>query len=64
MCLAKSSFKSHRMAYLGYLEWYQYMQEMRGSVENQLEIVKQKDDLCFLGKYLRYRDFPRQTGDI
>ncbi|KAL8896586.1 MAG: hypothetical protein Q9207_007646 [Kuettlingeria erythrocarpa] len=46
--LAKSPLKTHRKAYLGYLEWRQYMHEMRDSVQSQLELAKQKEDPSFL----------------
>ncbi|KAL8955078.1 MAG: hypothetical protein Q9193_006921 [Seirophora villosa] len=46
--LANSPFKSHQKAYLGYLEWRQYMHEMRDSVQAKLEMVKRKDEPCFL----------------
>jgi len=49
-CIAKSPFDSHQKAYLGYLEWRQYMHEMRDSVQSQLEIAKQKEEPCFLGE--------------
>ncbi|KAL8751470.1 MAG: hypothetical protein Q9184_006058, partial [Pyrenodesmia sp. 2 TL-2023] len=46
--LAKSPFESHQHAYLGYLEWRQYMHEMRDSVQSQLEEAKRKEEPCFL----------------
>ncbi|KAI4193811.1 MAG: hypothetical protein LQ346_003821 [Caloplaca aetnensis] len=46
--LAKSPFKAHREAYLGYLEWRQYMHEMRDSVQLQLERGKREEEPCFL----------------
>ena len=47
---AKSPFESHQQASLGYLEWGQYMHEMRDSVESHLETAIHKDEPCFLGK--------------
>ncbi|KAL8915823.1 MAG: hypothetical protein Q9172_006636 [Xanthocarpia lactea] len=46
--LAVSPLQSHQKAYLGYLEWRQYMYEMRNSVQSQLETVKRKEEPCFL----------------
>ncbi|KAL8704964.1 MAG: hypothetical protein Q9201_001910 [Fulgogasparrea decipioides] len=43
-----SPFQSHQKAYLGYLEWRQYMYEMRDPVQSQLESVKRKEEPCFL----------------
>ena len=49
-CPAKSPLESHRRAYLGFLEWRQYMHEMRDSAQSQLEIAKRKEEPCFLGE--------------
>ncbi|KAL8850955.1 MAG: hypothetical protein Q9221_004155 [Calogaya cf. arnoldii] len=45
---AASPFKSHQKAYLGYLEWRQYMHEMRESVQTQLGTAKRNDEPYFL----------------
>jgi hypothetical protein len=49
--LAKSPFKSHQHAYLGFLEWRQYMHEMRDSVRLRLEKAEHKEETCFLGEF-------------
>jgi hypothetical protein len=51
--LTWSPFDSHKKAYQGFMEWKQYMLEMRNSVQSRLESVKQKDEPYFLGKLSR-----------
>ena len=49
---ARSPFESHKKAHRGFVEWRQYMLEMRNSVQSQIELARQKDDPYFLGKSL------------
>lgn len=45
---ARSPFESHKKAYQGFVEWQQYMLEMRNSVQSRLESAKKKDEPYFL----------------
>ncbi|KAF2732228.1 cytochrome P450 family member [Polyplosphaeria fusca] len=46
--LARSPFESHKKACQGFVEWQQYMVEMRNSVQSRLESAKQKEEPYFL----------------
>ncbi|KAF1999863.1 cytochrome P450 family member [Amniculicola lignicola CBS 123094] len=46
--LGKSPFESHNRAYQGFVEWQQYMLQMRDAVQSRLQSAKKKDEPYFL----------------